>query len=351
MSVLATVFVILVGLCMSCSAALGAETASTHPRSGDVSGLFRSAEDRWREGKHAEARDVYAAIAKHPTASRREVVRALRMVVQISRGVLGDAQTARSSAEQLLRITEQADADALIRLSRAQALLTLADLEKERRDFEASIRLWARLLEESPDYPDKLVIHMAYMEIARGHHALGRHREAVAAYDQCVAKCPEIRQSPDRYLELLHERIIAHGLQWSSDEHSRLLRDLWTQEAFRGRARWFNIGRELASSLHSARKYPDVVEIANELRASAREVAKDDLSRADQAVLETAHSECLFRLASALAFLGDIQGAVNTYAELVRLFPQSPAARAAEPELAMLREKLAKEAGGPHRDP
>lgn len=337
--------VILVLLGLSCSNAFCATTAPTVWDNDDISGMFKRAEGQWREGKRAEARELYSRIAKLPTVSNLYKVCALRMVAQISHNDLGDVRSAERSAEEILKLADQMDSNPRVRFARAQAMNLLATIETDRGNTESSIRLWTRFLAESANYPDGHVIESAYIQIARAHHAMGRYKQAVTAYDECLTKCPKIKDSIDRYLALMHERVSAHGFSWNSDEHIRLMRELWALETFHGRVGWFNIGRELVSSLYSAGRYTEVVQVASELRISLGKTSKDDVSRAGRDILDTAHSECLWHLASALSQLKTTRGAIETYTELVRLFPKSPTGLAAGQELTILREKYNSEMG------
>lgn len=288
----------------------------------------------YRLGKMDEALGLFKLVASEPEIPAEEID-ALRMIGQIEMNRGNHAAAEPAYREQVRLVLAQPDhwryAGKL-----KMGVFGLSAIQRTGRRFEESMATRALLLTTPGVHLNDGERGALYLENARDARDLGRLEEASLWYRRLFTEAPDFGRDNGGIVDLLVESIRAEGLPWASSEYAGRIALIWHDPNLAPHVQIFFVGQHLAHVLAEAQgRHADAERVLVELR-SRLDRGWPSLTEAEKSHLLSVRADTAFRLAVAAERAGRLHEASLLHAGVMRLFPGTPQAEAAERHLHLL---------------
>lgn len=207
----------------------------------------------YRQGDLTASRRAFQIVAAKPDSAE-DAVDSLRMLGQIDRG-RGAHRAARDSYEALMAIARQSGDMQHLYPQFVTASLAVANLRSQEGDYEGAIATRMHVLNTPEVRISREERFQLYLTQARDSVRAGDTVGGVGWYDSILRDYPEYGTQDGSIVDLLYERIEAHGFGHRSPERIALLRGLWEDPRHAHHWQTLAVGHNLAELLRHGGNY------------------------------------------------------------------------------------------------
>jgi hypothetical protein len=262
------------------------------------------------------------------------------MVGQINWLIKGDQHAAEAAYKEMLVLAEASDpktnSQRDVWLSEAYEKLAIGYQQQQR--FSESTAMRKKQLELPVVAGPRRQIAM--LENARDFLAAKKTKESLATFDEFLTTFPDYGHRDGNIVNILLERVEAHGLGENDPKRIGLLEQIWKDDKFRKFPQVLNVGREIVGLADSLRDRATVSRVAEEwlslFDTNFKDLSREDLDRFH---IEDSYAQVVITLAGIDEVKHGPLVPIAQYTRFLTLFPNGKWADYIQSELKRLKER------------
>ncbi|NLW49733.1 MAG: tetratricopeptide repeat protein [Candidatus Brocadiaceae bacterium] len=287
----------------------------------ETNSLHQLGHEYYKQGKFAKSLALFEEVVSRRSDSDDVLVDSMRMVGQINLSCFVRLPEAETAYKQMIALAEHAPAlQATKPLLLTEALEKLALAYQLSSRYEDSIAARNRLLAEG--VLEESSRAWALLEMGRDYAHAGNADKAVGYFDQLLKEYPSFGRDTGRVVNVLIERIRAHGFERNDERRVRMLQDVWSDPQYSTYLQVVNVGRSIVASANFRGDYKTAVatgwEVLRAVDTRWPELSDEDVHKHD---IDDAYAQVVVTMCDILEPTGDILTPIALYTRLLNRFP------------------------------